>query len=79
MKRLKGLTSDYFEASKQLRWMLGQNHNILVTKIESKIKESSRMKGGLPKSDSECSRLINEALDVDPGYMHMHLNMMQAN
>ena len=36
------------------------------------------MQGG-SSTDSECSSYINEVLNVDPGYMCLHHNKMQAN
>ena len=30
-------------------------------------------------NNSECSNLINEALDGDPGYPRLHYKMMQDN
>ncbi|WMV41347.1 hypothetical protein MTR67_034732 [Solanum verrucosum] len=36
------------------------------------------MQGGSP-TDTECSSWINEALDADPGYLHLHHKKMQAN
>lgn len=36
------------------------------------------MQEGSP-TDSECSNYINEELDIDPCYLHLHHNTMQSN
>ena len=68
-----------YEASKILRWMLGQtpqhpNRTKLSTQNNWVLRNARRL-----TTDSGVLSWINDVQDADPGYLYLHHKTMQAN
>ena len=68
-----------YEASKILRWMLGQtpqhpNKTKLRTQNNWVLRNARRL-----TTDSGVLSWINDVQDADPGYLYLHHKKMQAN
>ena len=78
-ERLKTNWLTVYEASKILRWMLGQtpqhpNKTKLRTQNNRVLRKTRRL-----TTDSGVLNWINGVLDADPGYLRLHHKTMQAN